>query len=166
MSFESTVRNVNKVAVVDLSGELTLGPGSDAMRFLVVGLLENGERRILLNCQQLAHVDSAGLGEMMSCHTTAQRRGGTIKLAGARDRLAVLLKLTGLDRVVESFPDESSAVASFEASRLEKRSERNPKNSESEGLLDIIVFLCPSSPSVISISRTKWSSCGWISMCD
>ncbi len=116
MSFESTVRNVNKVAVVDLSGELTLGPGSDAMRFLVVGLLENGERRILLNCQGLTHVDSAGLGEIMSCQVTAQRHAGMIKLASPRDRLAALLKLTGLEKVIECFADEASALASFAGS--------------------------------------------------
>ena len=113
MSFESTVRNVNGVAIVDLSGELTLGPGSDAMRSVIVGLVERGERRILLNCQGLKHVDSAGLGEIMSCQGAAQRRACVIKLAGARDRLAALLKLTGLDTVIETFPDEASALTSF-----------------------------------------------------
>ncbi len=113
MKCEATVRRVHGVAVVDVNGPLTLGAGADTVREVVGNLIEDGERQILVNCAGITQVDSAGVGELVSCHSATARREIAFKLAGVRDRLANLVTLTGLDIIIESFVDVDSAVASF-----------------------------------------------------
>lgn len=113
MNFEATVRHAQGVAIVDMSGSLTLGVGADKVRTTLGKLIETGETRILLSCAHVTQVDSAGIGEVMRFHIEAERRGSVLKIAGARDRLANVLKLTGIAQVIECFPDEETALASF-----------------------------------------------------
>lgn len=117
MNCEAIVWHAQGVAVVDLKGALTLGTGADTMRSVVGKLIDDGESQILVNCGGVSQVDSAGVGELVSCHAAAGRRGLVLKLAGVRDRLANLIRLTGLDIMIESFPEVDPALASFEVAK-------------------------------------------------
>jgi anti-sigma B factor antagonist len=108
------VRHVQAVAIVDLAGSLTLDGGAGKVRSEVGALLDEGSRRILVNCAGITHVDSAGVGELVSSHSAAARQGSILKLACVHDRLETLMKLTGLDTMIDCFPDEKTALDSFD----------------------------------------------------
>ena len=61
MNAHATVRHVNGVAVVDLSGEITLGDSCGLVRDTIADLIEAGHKDILLNVGSVNYVDSAGL---------------------------------------------------------------------------------------------------------
>ena len=110
---KATVRQTGQVSVVDLSGRITIGKGDIVLRERVHELLENGQRKILLNFEKVPYMDSTGIGELIAGYKDANKKGGTIKLLKASGRVRELLELTELDEVFETFRDEQEALSSF-----------------------------------------------------
>ena len=111
MSLQVAVRPVGDVVVIDITGRLTLG--DTLFRARTKELLESGLKHILLNLRGLTYIDSSGLGELTTCHISASRAGGNVKLLNAQGRVHEVLAITGLFRVFESFSDEAEAIRSF-----------------------------------------------------
>ncbi len=110
---EITERSVGGVTVLDLDGRILLGQGDEVLRHTVRSLIAGGTRKLLLNLAAVPHVDSAGLGELVRCHTRMVQAGGSVKLLNLTARMQDLLSITKLATVFESFESEDSAVASF-----------------------------------------------------
>src|ERR1700681_135724 len=103
------VRRSGDVAIVDLSGRLTLGDGCGTIRDTVRDLVNAGDRNILLNLNEVTYVDSAGLGEMASAYTTVSNLGGKLRLLNTQARVNTLLQVTKLYIVLITFSDEATA---------------------------------------------------------
>lgn len=110
---EITERSVGGVTVLDLDGKILLGEGDEVLRHTVRSLIAGGTRQLLLNLAAVPHVDSAGLGELVRCHTRMVQAGGSVKLLNLTARMQDLLSITKLATVFESFESEDSAIASF-----------------------------------------------------
>ena len=113
MSVKLTTREMGDVIIVDTSGKLTLGEGTNTLRTKIRELVAGGSRRIVLNLADVTYMDSSGLGELVAAHTTVTTAGGQMKLLNLAKRVHDLLKLTKLYTVFEAFEDEASAVDSF-----------------------------------------------------
>lgn len=111
-------RQIADVAVVDVSGRITLGEGSVALRQLVRETLEQGHKKILFNLHEVGYIDSSGLGEIVKSYTTVRSQGGQMKLVQVSHQVHDLLKMTKLHLVLEIEPDEASALESFSNSRF------------------------------------------------
>jgi hypothetical protein len=110
-----SVRARDGVSIIELKGEFTIGNAgmgqpldTRGRRLSELGLtlhrlLEDGERRIVLDLRGLNHLDSAGVGELVFCkkRTAESGRG--------------MLEMLSLGRIFEMFDDESAALASFDA---------------------------------------------------
>jgi anti-sigma B factor antagonist len=107
-------RDVGKVVVLDVSGRLTLNDGSGQLKEQVSSLVSQGHKNIVLNLGRLAYVDSAGLGEMVACHSTATKNGSQVKLANTTSKLNDLLTITKLVTVFDTHDTEEQAIRSFE----------------------------------------------------
>ena len=73
---KATVRHIGKIAVVDLSGKITIGEGDVVLRERVTELLEGGHQRLLLNLERVSYMDSAGIGELVACYKRAKEKDG------------------------------------------------------------------------------------------
>ena len=113
MACKVSVRQVGDVAVVDLSGRITLGDGSGTVRETVKDLINKGNKQILLNLGDVSYIDSAGLGELVGSYATISNQGGKIKLLNAQSKVRDVLQVTKLYTVFENFTDEASAIRSF-----------------------------------------------------
>jgi anti-sigma B factor antagonist len=113
MTPKATVRQSGDVAIVDLSGKITLGDGSGLVRGTIKELLGAGRRSILLNLQDVTYIDSAGLGEMVGSYATVASQGGAIKLLNVQGKVKDLLQVTKLYTVFATFSDEQTALRSF-----------------------------------------------------
>ncbi len=109
-------RRVGDVVVLDLKGRVTLGEGDELLKDKVNSLLNQGQKKIVLNLAEVPYIDSAGLGEIVRTYTTVSRQGGNLKLLNLTKRIADLLSITKLLTVFESFDAEADAVRSFSAS--------------------------------------------------
>src|SRR4051812_46178043 len=109
-------RAVGEVVVLDLKGKITLGEGDELLKDKVNSLINQGQRKILLNLAGVPYLDSAGLGEVVRAYTTVSRQGGSLKLLNLTKRITDLLSITKLLTVFETFDAEDEAVRSFSAS--------------------------------------------------
>jgi anti-sigma B factor antagonist len=110
---QAAARQVGEIAIVDISGRITLGEGNVMLREIMVDLLEKGHKHILLNMTDVIHVDSAGIGELVRSHTSVRKQGGRMKLVNPHKKVRDLLQMTMLAAVFDVQEDEASAVKSF-----------------------------------------------------
>lgn len=109
-------RAVGDVMVLDVKGKITLGEGDEQLKDKVNSLVNQGQRKILLNLEGVPYIDSAGLGEIVRTYTTVSRQGGSLKLLHLTKRIQDLLSITKLLTVFETFDSEGEAIRSFSAS--------------------------------------------------
>lgn len=113
MSLNFDIRHVSNVAIVDLSGRLTLGEASGTLREAIKELISEDHRNILLNLAGVSYIDSSGLGELVGAFATVGNRGGALKLLNLQKRVNELMQVTKLLTIFETFTDETAAVRSF-----------------------------------------------------
>jgi anti-sigma B factor antagonist len=107
-----TERQVGAVTVLALAGKLTLEHAGE-LKGKVSSLFSAGRKQVVLDLGGLTYIDSSGLGELVSCHTTATREQGAIRLANVGKRSSDLLVMTKLNMVFDVLDSEKEAVASF-----------------------------------------------------
>jgi anti-sigma B factor antagonist len=113
MKIQTAIRHTGDVAIVDVSGRITLGEGNVVLREIVRELIEEGSNKILLNLHDVGYVDSSGMGELVKAYTTVRNQGGQLKLLNPSKRISDLLQMTRLASVFDLQADEASAVQSF-----------------------------------------------------
>ena len=113
MSMKATNRIVEGVAVVDMSGRITLGEGSVVLRDTIRDLIGKGNKKILLNLGDVTYIDSSGIGELVSAFTAVRREGGELKLLNLTKKVHDLLQITKLYTVFDIKDDEATAIKAF-----------------------------------------------------
>ena len=103
------------VTILDLSGKIMLGDTSADLRKYVRGLVEKGDKNILLNLADVSSIDSSGLGELVASYVAVQRIDGEMKLLNLHQRIRDLMVMTKLLTVFDDYEDETDAVNSFAA---------------------------------------------------
>jgi len=116
VSMKATIRQVNSVTVVDVSGRITLGEGCTQLRELIRDQLSKGNKKILLNLADVTYIDSSGIGELVSGFTGVSKQGGSLKLLNLTKKVHDLLQITKLYTVFDIHDDEARAIGSFEKS--------------------------------------------------
>src|SRR5437773_12503459 len=107
-------RTAGDVIIVDVSGKVTLGDGGDALLKDKMGsLVQQGQKKVLLNLADVSYVDSAGLGAIVQAYATLNKNGGSLKLLNATKRIKDLLSITKLLTIFDTFDNEADAVKSF-----------------------------------------------------
>jgi anti-sigma B factor antagonist len=110
---KASLRQLGNVAVLDLSGKITIGEGDVVLRDKVHELLDAGKNQILLNMDKVTYMDSAGIGELVACYKRAREKGGTVRLLKPTGKVYDLLQLTKLEEVFDTFREEQDALKSF-----------------------------------------------------
>jgi anti-sigma B factor antagonist len=106
-------RQAGDVTILDLSGSVRMGEGAVALRNSIRGLIEKGNKKILLNLRGVKNIDSSGIGELIANYTTLSRNGGQLKLLSLTDKIQNLLVITKLLTVFDSYENEAEALNSF-----------------------------------------------------
>lgn len=120
MTLQCDVRQRGDVTILDLSGLLSLGepyasgPESGVvLREKVRELIENGQKKILLNLAGVRFVDSSGAGQLAGAYASARNHGAQLKLLKPAFQVRTLLKVTQLDTLLDVLDDEEKAVEAF-----------------------------------------------------
>jgi anti-sigma B factor antagonist len=114
MQLKLSTRIVDGIAVLDCAGRVVFGDESSLLREVARKLI-NENKRIVLNLSGVNYIDSGGLGTLVSLFTTAQKAGGSIKLANLTERVGDLLQVTKLLTVFEVYDSEEKALDSYRA---------------------------------------------------
>ena len=109
-------RSDKDVVILQVSGEVTYGKGSDVLlRTSVDAVLAEGHRKVILDVTGVSYVDSAGLGQLAQVHANAASCQAALRLVGVSRRLRDLLAATRLLPLFQVFENEQAALASFDA---------------------------------------------------
>lgn len=76
-------------------------------------MLAGSRPRVVLDCSEIQHLDSAGVETLLCCMEEAMKRDGDVKLAGVAPSSAVILELMQVDHLFEMFNTSEEAVRSF-----------------------------------------------------
>lgn len=110
MSFTLNTRKVDDVTIVDMSGRLTIGEAVLLLRNTTRRFIEDGGLKFILNLGGVSHIDSAGLGELISIFTSVRNRKGDVKLLNLDKKAKDLLQMTKLLTVFDTYNDEAKAL--------------------------------------------------------
>ena len=111
-------RREGDVAVLDLKGRIRISGGTLALHRSIRLLVQEGKTKILLNLAGVTHIDSTGLGELISSYVTLSNKGGQIKLTHLTERLRDIMTITKLLTVFDVYDNEPDALASFKGHLL------------------------------------------------
>jgi anti-sigma B factor antagonist len=114
-----TERRNGDVLILDLEGNIILGEGSRELRQAIRDLLQLGERKILLNLEDVFYIDSSGLGELVASYMALQKNDGECRLVHLSPKVNELMVLTKLLTVFDVYDNESEAVESFNNPKVE-----------------------------------------------
>jgi anti-sigma B factor antagonist len=110
MSF--TARTESGIYVVGVDGQLIVGNRHE-LKQEVLGALDEGSRKFIIDFASTGYIDSSGLGVLVSLSRKIAETGGQIRLAALNEDLTTLFELTKLDTLFELYDSVESAIDGF-----------------------------------------------------
>jgi anti-sigma B factor antagonist len=75
--------------------------------------IDAGHLRIIVNCEKLTYISSAGLGVFMSFIEEIRERGGDIKICGLIPKVKQVFEILGFQAIYDILDDVPAAVRRF-----------------------------------------------------
>jgi anti-sigma B factor antagonist len=113
MALKMMNSEVDGTSVVTLDGRIVLGEESQALRQKLKSLIAEGNKKIILNMDNIKYIDSAGLGILVAAHVSAKLQGASLILSNLGTHFQEILQITKLVTVFQVFNTEEAAVASL-----------------------------------------------------
>ena len=108
---EVIIRSEDAFDVVEVSGRIAATESMDLTRRLESHLADGAVRPLVLDLSGVDYMGSAGLGTVVWLGKRMRESRQKFALAGLRDRVAHVFKLSGLDRILPVYPDRAAADA-------------------------------------------------------
>jgi len=110
---EISVRTLGKVGLFRIEGAVRDGAHLH-LRNALIHFIEDGQPKFVVDLTHAESLDSAAIGELVSCLKRAREDGGDLKLVVRPEGIVhELLQLMHLDRVFQIFGDGREAAAAF-----------------------------------------------------
>jgi anti-anti-sigma factor len=117
-------RDVGDVVILDFAGKIFEGGEEMLVKERVDKLVKQGRKNIVFNLAAVTHIDSIGLGMMVSSKQTIERAGGRVDLIGLTHRITRLLATTRLLRYFAYSDSQEKALARHSDARAGRVAER------------------------------------------
>jgi anti-anti-sigma factor len=105
----STRRPAADRLVLSPQEPLLAGGAAEAFEKEIQQLLRRGQRYVIVDLAGVAAIDSAGIRALIRGHTTAQRLGGSLRLAAIRPAVNQVLEASRLASIFETYKSVESA---------------------------------------------------------
>jgi anti-sigma B factor antagonist len=104
------VREIGKVAVIEVVGNLYLERGAPELREATRQALRDDKRHILIDLGRTESIDSGGIGELVASKWAAVDKGGDLALLSPSPRVHAALELVHLHAILRVFESEQDAL--------------------------------------------------------
>ena len=112
-NFSINHRKIQDLDVLELNGELDAHTASELENQLKE-LIDNSQFHIIVNCEDLDYIASAGLGVFMAYIEDVRSLGGDIKLTNMNDKVYNVFDLLGFPALYDILESEDQAVKQFQ----------------------------------------------------
>jgi anti-sigma B factor antagonist len=111
MELEISDPDLEGWTVVAASGEIDVAT-APALRDRLVELIEGGTTHLVVDLEDVAFIDSTGLGVLVGAARRARSAEGDVRLVCTNSRILKVFSATGLDEVftIGATPDETVAA--------------------------------------------------------
>jgi len=94
-------------------GSLIGGEETDELKAKAKDLLDQGNRKLVLDLGGVTYINSSGIGALVNIHTMFQKAEGKIKLCNVAKGVENVFVITKLTSVFDVEEDRNMAIASF-----------------------------------------------------
>ena len=108
---KSSTGQQGSVTVITLEGNLMGGPDASTLNSSLHTLLEQGKKRVVLDMRGVQFINSSGLGLLIGGVNAMRSAGGSLKIAGASEKIRGLIRITKLEQIFDLYPTVEEAVA-------------------------------------------------------
>ncbi len=109
-SLQSTVENGLSIITLDGFVDAHTAPQFEKA---IQSEIDAGRNRIIVNCEKLNYISSAGLGVFMSFVEEVREIGGDIKICGLAPKVKHTFDILGFQDIFDMVDDQASAIERF-----------------------------------------------------
>ena len=106
------ITDVDDITIVVVDGILSLGSDQKFGEELK-NQIERGRKKVILDMTKVKYIDSLGIGQIAGSYTALEDAGGKLVLARINEKIKHLLKLTGLQNHIQTYPTVEDAIGSL-----------------------------------------------------
>jgi anti-sigma B factor antagonist len=109
----STLNNLD-IAVVEPRGSLIGGDETDDLKRKTQDLVEQGNKKLIIDLRNVTYLNSTALGTLVQIHTTYSRNKGLVKLCSLGKSVQNIFVMTKLMSVFDVAESRREAISSFQ----------------------------------------------------
>jgi anti-sigma B factor antagonist len=98
--------------VITVQGAMRSGVAVDSFRLKVEESIRSGQPHVVVEMSKVTSLDSSGIGVLVRSLTQVKQQGGSLKLVAVPLVAAQTLKITGVLKLFEVFPEVNDALNS------------------------------------------------------
>jgi anti-sigma B factor antagonist len=103
-------RRMEKIAILDISGDIDLAHSGEVRRTMLVEFRENKTPKVILNLIQVNYIDSSGVASLVEGLKASRDVGARMILVGLSPIVYEVLQLSKLLKIFEIFDTEALAL--------------------------------------------------------
>jgi anti-anti-sigma factor len=101
------------IEVVAVSGQIILGRECQHVEWALQDVIRDGKKKVVFDLTNLTHIDSTGIGILVTCCGKMTKVGGELRLAALQPRVAEVMRIAKLDQIIPCYPSGSAAAENF-----------------------------------------------------
>ncbi len=114
-SMELVRKDIPGKSLIKVSGRLTATRLNESLRGMVKEIIADDITMIIIDMSELIHMDSTGVGELVSAYTAVKKEKGTLYLYGVGSTVKELLETTNLLDIFTLLSENSPEYNEFKA---------------------------------------------------
>ena len=100
----------NRIAIVGLVGDPLGEPDAMALRKKIAEISQDNIRHVIIDLGQVKHINSAGLGGLISAMFTMVKANGSLTFAAAGANVKDVFRITNLSKVFTLYDSVDEAI--------------------------------------------------------
>jgi anti-sigma B factor antagonist len=116
MSTRVVTQNNLDLAVIELRGSLVGGEETDDLKKVAKDLLEQGNRKLVIDLERTDYINSPGIGSLVYILLAYKEKDGIVKLCSLGKHVQNTFVITKLTKVFDIEDTRKQAIQSFEHS--------------------------------------------------
>jgi anti-sigma B factor antagonist len=110
---KSVMLQQGPATVIALEGNLMGGPDASSLNSQIHELLGQGKKTVVLDLSKVQFINSSGLGLLIGTVNAVRTAGGSLKVAGASEKIRTIIKITKLEGLFELYGSVDEAVTAM-----------------------------------------------------
>lgn len=110
-------RSVGDIFVIDLEGAI-VEDTAEEFKLLLTSVVNRNERKVVLNFSGVTYITSVGIGTIVQFYKNLKKKEGNVVITGCSQMIKDLMKMTGINEVLDFLPAVTDAVTYFEKTSM------------------------------------------------